>query len=65
MVFKGCHRCSGDMWEEEDIISGVLDLVCLQCGYCQDAQPGGLGLSTEYLTSGCRPAPARRSRIAV
>jgi DNA-directed RNA polymerase subunit M/transcription elongation factor TFIIS len=62
MVFKGCHRCSGDMWEEEDITSGVLDLVCLQCGYREDAQPTGLGLSIEDLTS--RRRQDRRSRVA-
>jgi DNA-directed RNA polymerase subunit RPC12/RpoP len=31
MVFKGCARCDGDMYREEDI--GQTDLVCLQCGY--------------------------------
>jgi DNA-directed RNA polymerase subunit RPC12/RpoP len=31
MVFKGCARCGGDMYREEDI--GQTDLVCLQCGY--------------------------------
>ena len=30
MVFKGCARCGGDMYREEDI--GQTDLVCLQCG---------------------------------
>ena len=31
MVFKGCDRCRGDLYREEDI--GQTDLVCLQCGY--------------------------------
>ena len=31
MEFKGCTRCQGDMYCEEDI--GHTDLVCLQCGY--------------------------------
>jgi DNA-directed RNA polymerase subunit M/transcription elongation factor TFIIS len=31
MVFKGCDRCRGDLYHEEDI--GQTDLVCLQCGY--------------------------------
>ena len=30
MVFKGCARCGGDMYREEDI--GQTNLVCLQCG---------------------------------
>ena len=37
MVFKGCGRCSGDMYREEDI--GQTDLVCLQCGYRMPAEP--------------------------
>jgi DNA-directed RNA polymerase subunit M/transcription elongation factor TFIIS len=35
MVFKGCARCRGDMYREEDI--GQTDLVCLQCGYRRPA----------------------------
>jgi hypothetical protein len=31
MVFKGCPRCGGDMFLEEDL--GYRDLVCLQCSY--------------------------------
>ena len=31
MEFKGCTRCQGDMYCEEDI--GHTDLVCLQCGF--------------------------------
>lgn len=30
MVYKGCRRCSGDLYEEEFLDSR--DLVCLQCG---------------------------------
>jgi hypothetical protein len=30
MVFKGCQRCGGDMYREDDL--GETDLVCLQCG---------------------------------
>jgi hypothetical protein len=30
MVFKGCHRCGGDLFNEEEL--GQTDLVCLQCG---------------------------------
>jgi hypothetical protein len=30
MVFKGCQRCGGDLYNEEEL--GQVDLVCLQCG---------------------------------
>jgi DNA-directed RNA polymerase subunit RPC12/RpoP len=30
MVFKGCQRCGGDLYNEEEL--GQTDLVCLQCG---------------------------------
>lgn len=30
MVFKGCTRCGGDLYIEDDM--GFRDLVCLQCG---------------------------------
>ena len=33
MVYKGCPRCNGDLFEEEFL--GGSDLVCLQCGYRQ------------------------------
>lgn len=38
MVYKGCPRCSGDLYEEEYL--GGKDLVCLQCGYRQEAVAG-------------------------
>ena len=31
MVFKGCIRCGGDVYDEDDI--DQIDLVCLQCGF--------------------------------
>jgi DNA-directed RNA polymerase subunit RPC12/RpoP len=31
MVFKGCARCGGDMFNEDDL--GETELVCLQCGW--------------------------------
>jgi hypothetical protein len=31
MVYKGCRRCRGDLYEEEFL--DATDLVCLQCGY--------------------------------
>jgi hypothetical protein len=30
MVYKGCQRCGGDLYEEDFLDSR--DLVCLQCG---------------------------------
>jgi DNA-directed RNA polymerase subunit RPC12/RpoP len=39
MEFKGCTRCNGDLYREEDI--GQTDLVCLQCGFrlAEDTMP--------------------------
>ena len=31
MMMKGCHRCGGNIYDEQDL--GGTDLVCLQCGY--------------------------------
>jgi DNA-directed RNA polymerase subunit RPC12/RpoP len=31
MIFKGCIRCGGDMYDEDNI--DQVDLVCLQCGF--------------------------------
>ena len=39
MVFKGCPRCGGDLLVDEDIVSHVEELVCLQCGHRQEATP--------------------------
>jgi DNA-directed RNA polymerase subunit RPC12/RpoP len=30
MLYKGCRRCGGDMFKEDDL--GETDLVCMQCG---------------------------------
>ncbi len=32
-MFKGCERCQGDLFKEDD--SRQSDLVCLQCGHRQ------------------------------
>jgi len=45
MVFKGCERCNGDLRVEEDIVSRLEDLVCLQCGHRQ-AVPAALVASS-------------------
>ena len=31
IVFRGCAKCQGDLYVEQNI--GDADLVCLQCGY--------------------------------
>ena len=30
MLLKGCARCGGDLFDEEEL--GQVDMVCLQCG---------------------------------
>lgn len=51
MMFKGCRRCSGDLWAEMDIGSRSEDLVCLQCGHRQTIQAAAVGPSTEEPTN--------------
>lgn len=64
MLFKGCQRCSGDLWVEEDIGLRSQDLVCLQCGHRQAIQPAWIGLNTEEQTGATRWLMSRRpSRI--
>lgn len=63
MVLKGCQRCGGDMWVEEDIQDLGLrskDLVCLQCGHRQAVGPNAeeYAKSTRWLMS------QRPSRVA-
>jgi DNA-directed RNA polymerase subunit RPC12/RpoP len=60
MVFKGCQRCGGDLWVEEDIVSRLEELVCLQCGYRQAVGPNTEehARSTRWLMS------QRPSRVA-
>jgi DNA-directed RNA polymerase subunit RPC12/RpoP len=65
MVFKGCQRCSGDLWAEEDIVSRLQDLVCLQCGHRQAAQAALVGPNTEELANAMRRLTSqRRSKVA-
>jgi DNA-directed RNA polymerase subunit M/transcription elongation factor TFIIS len=60
MVFKGCARCKGDMYREEDI--GQTDLVCLQCGYRVSADR----MSVEVLRGRAHSAPkSGRSRLKI
>ncbi len=66
MVFKGCERCSGDLWAEEDIVSRLQDLVCLQCGHRQTAEVVLAGPNTEERTNDASLwlVSQRRSRVA-
>ena len=41
MQYKGCLRCHGDVYLEDDL--GYQDLVCLQCG---SRRPAGQATST-------------------
>ena len=54
MVFKGCQRCEGDLWVEEDIGSRLQDFVCLQCGSRQAILSAQVGPSIEDQTSATR-----------
>ncbi len=54
MVFRGCQRCSGDMLVEEDILSRLEELVCLQCGHRQAVQAASVGPNTEEHTNATR-----------
>jgi len=60
MVFKGCQRCSGDLWVEEDIDSRLEELVCLQCGHRQAVGPN----AEEYTKSTRWLRSQRLSRVA-
>jgi hypothetical protein len=53
MVFKGCPRCGGDLWVEEDISSHMEELVCIQCGRPQAVGPNAeeYAKTTRWLTS--------------
>ena len=65
MVFKGCQRCSGDLWVEEDIGARSEDLVCLQCGHRQAVQATLVGPDTEEHTNATRWLMSQRpSRVA-
>ena len=65
MVFKGCQRCNGDLWAEEDIVSRLQDLVCLQCGHRQTAEVVLAGPNTEGHTNApLWLTPRRRSKVA-
>jgi hypothetical protein len=52
MVFKGCQRCKGDLWVEEDMGSRTQDSVCVQCGSRQAIPSALVGPNTEDQNSG-------------
>lgn len=60
MVFKGCPRCRGDMWVEEDIGSRLEELVCLQCGHRPAVQVALVAPNTEEQTNATRWLMAQR-----
>lgn len=60
MVFKGCQRCSGDLWVEEDIGSRLEELVCIQCGCRQAVQAALVGPNTEEHTNATRWLTSQR-----
>ena len=65
MVFKGCQRCSGDLWVEEDLGTRLEDLVCLQCGHRSAVQTALAGASAEEQINATRWLMSRRpSRVA-
>ena len=65
MVFKGCQRCKGDLWVEEDIGSRTQDSVCVQCGSRQAIQLARVLANTEDQISGTRWLMSQRpSRIS-
>ena len=65
MVFKGCQRCNGDLWVEEDIGSRARDPVCVQCGSRQAIQFTRLRAHNEDQTSATRWLMSQRpSRVA-
>jgi hypothetical protein len=51
MVFKGCQRCKGDLWVEEDMGTRTQDAVCVQCGSRQAIQPARVGSNIEDETN--------------
>jgi hypothetical protein len=63
-LFKGCLRCRGDLYREEDI--GQVDLVCLQCGFRQSAEPIPVfGVRTETIRPSRNSRPSERpDRVA-
>lgn len=65
MVFKGCQRCKGDLWVEEDIGSRSRDCVCVSAGPAGRFNPPGSGPTIEDQTDATRWLMSQRpSRIS-
>jgi len=62
MTFNECQRCNGNLLVEKHTDSRLEGLVCLRCGYRQEAQPPGAE-PTMDLTGSHRPVD-RQPRIA-
>lgn len=58
MVYKGCERCSGDLFIEEE--GRFKDLVCLQCGF--RPSNGGALIEAMRANAAHRPVPSRYGR---
>jgi hypothetical protein len=64
-VLKGCRRCSGDLWAEEDVLLRVEDLVCLQCGHRQTTPDAVVGRNAAELVGETRRRMAPRRLLRV
>jgi DNA-directed RNA polymerase subunit RPC12/RpoP len=63
MEFKGCTRCQGDLYREEDV--GQTDLVCLQCGFRLPVEPLSIiGTRFEQLRQTRKRTQTRPTRAA-
>lgn len=65
MMLKGCERCRGDMRIEEDIVTRLEELVCLQCGNRQVTMAALSGRTAQPIDETHRLAGRRRSKYAV
>ena len=63
MQFKGCTRCQGDLYREEDV--GQTDLVCLQCGFRLPVESvSAMGVRFEQVRQARIRTQARPTRVA-
>jgi hypothetical protein len=63
MKLKGCIRCQGDLFREEDL--GQSDLVCLQCGFrLPTDEPAALGARFTQVRQPRMRRQARPTRAA-
>ena len=63
MLYKGCKRCGGDMFKEDDL--GETELVCLQCGSRHTLSLGAsAGMSADVAKHLRRLLAQRRERAA-